>query len=275
MELTSKTGYIYKITSPNNKIYIGQTINPIQRKYQYKKKKFEGHIKLWNNCQAHNWNPSDTFEIIEECLCGDNKSNLNEREIYWINFYDSFKNGLNCNEGGNGNIGYKYSVESKKKISDTLKEGYESGRILSSAKGIEKSKEIKDKISVSLKEGYKSGEIKLSPTCFEQGHTTWNKDQKGLQEAWNKGLTGYYIHTEEIKENISHSLKERYSKQEHHLKGTHLTEEHKEKLRGKIPYNKGKIMQKFPCVHCGKMADVNNLKRWHNDNCRHKSLIIS
>jgi hypothetical protein len=24
------------------------------------------------------------------------------------------------------------------------------------------------------------------------------------------------------------------------------------------------------CVHCGKLCSANTLKRWHNDNCRHK-----
>lgn len=37
------------------------------------------------------------FEVIELC----NPENLNEREIYWIDFYDSFKNGYNATPGGN------------------------------------------------------------------------------------------------------------------------------------------------------------------------------
>lgn len=116
-DLTNIIGYIYKITSPNGKIYIGQTINKKQRKYHYKTKQFKPQIKLWNNVQKYDWKPSDTFEIIEECLCGENKINLNEREMYWINFYDSNKNGLNCNDGGSGNLSYKFSDESKEKMS--------------------------------------------------------------------------------------------------------------------------------------------------------------
>lgn len=37
-----------------------------------------------------------TFEIIEEC----DKQSLNEREIYWIEYYDSFHNGYNMTIGG-------------------------------------------------------------------------------------------------------------------------------------------------------------------------------
>lgn len=120
-DLTNVIGYIYKITSPNGKVYIGQTINKKQRRYHYNSNSFKLQIKLWNNTQKHNWNPADTFEIIEECLCGENKYFLNEREKYWIEFYDSYKNGLNCNKGGYGNSGYIASDETKQKMSSSHK----------------------------------------------------------------------------------------------------------------------------------------------------------
>lgn len=120
-DLTNVIGYIYKVTSPNGKIYIGQTINKKQRKYHYKANDFKQQTKLWNSSQCHNWNPFETYEIIEECLCGVNKENLNNREQYWIEFFDSFKNGLNCNEGGHGNIGHKHSNETLQKMSNAKK----------------------------------------------------------------------------------------------------------------------------------------------------------
>lgn len=109
-------GYIYKLTSPNGKIYVGQTLNPIKRKSDYKHNNFKQQIKLLHSCECYNWSPHETFEIIEQCLCGKNKETLNEREIFWINFYDSFHNGLNCNEGGNGNIGHKHTNITKEKM---------------------------------------------------------------------------------------------------------------------------------------------------------------
>ena len=39
---------------------------------------------------------------------------------------------------------------------------------------------------------------------------------------------------------------------------------------GRVAYNKGIKMPKFECIHCGKLSDISNLKRWHNDNCKHK-----
>jgi DNA-binding CsgD family transcriptional regulator len=54
-----------------------------------------------------------TFEIIEECSI----SELIDREIFFINKYDSHKNGLNCTLGGQGTFGYNHTEESKKKMS--------------------------------------------------------------------------------------------------------------------------------------------------------------
>lgn len=112
--IETKIGYIYKVTAPNGKVYIGQTKNPRKRKSNYKYDKFKNQIKLWNSCQAHNWNPADTFQIIEECFV--ETKIIDEREIYWINFYDSYKNGLNCTSGGSWGKGYQHTDEAKQKI---------------------------------------------------------------------------------------------------------------------------------------------------------------
>lgn len=110
--LNEKTGVIYKLTSPNGKIYIGQTINFKKRFRKYKCGAFNGQIKLWNNCQKYNWNPIDYVYIIETCLIDE----LDDREIYWIDKYDSYLNGLNCNLGGKTRKGFKHSEETKEKL---------------------------------------------------------------------------------------------------------------------------------------------------------------
>ena len=164
-------GYIYKITSPNGKVYIGQTVRLSKRKSHYKTGDFKQQTKLWNNCKKYNWNPLDTFEVIEECLCGDQKQILNEREIYWISFYNSFINGLNCNEGGFGNLGYSHSKETLEKMSkahlgvkhpewrNKQKSEYTTGRkhtekskyLMSVVKKERMTQELKDKISLAQK----------------------------------------------------------------------------------------------------------------------------
>ena len=106
------TGVIYKITSPNNKVYIGQSINFEQRCRKYKYQAFKGQIKLWNNCQKYLWNPIDNIEIIEICRRGE----LDEKEKYWISKYNSYIDGLNADLGGGTRKGFKHSKETKEKL---------------------------------------------------------------------------------------------------------------------------------------------------------------
>lgn len=88
---------IYKITKKENgKSYIGQS-NDIERRFSEHKIKInipiEVVIKKYGT-DAFN------FEIIEECPL----DKLDEREKYWIAFYNTYKEfGYNCNEGSENN----------------------------------------------------------------------------------------------------------------------------------------------------------------------------
>ena len=101
---------IYKITSPTNRIYIGQSIDIIGRKAKYKGYKCSTQPKIYHSLKKYTWE-KHIFEIIEECSVEE----LDEREFYWKMFYKSVENGLNCHyKDLNG--GYK-SEETKKKMS--------------------------------------------------------------------------------------------------------------------------------------------------------------
>lgn len=100
---------IYKIISPSGKIYIGQSKN-IQ-------KRFKGYIKshCFQQPKLHNsfnkyGSENHIFEIIEICV----ESELDKKEIYWINKFNTVLEGLNCKEGGSYG---KQSDETKYKIS--------------------------------------------------------------------------------------------------------------------------------------------------------------
>jgi group I intron endonuclease len=119
---------IYKITNPNGKIYIGQSVNIEKRFSKYK------HIhpqdkqpKLYNSIKKYGWK-NHIFEIIEECSI----EFLDEKELYWGEYFNVLgNNGLNCRLGhgkgylreetkekiGNANRGRKYTEEQKNKIS--------------------------------------------------------------------------------------------------------------------------------------------------------------
>jgi group I intron endonuclease len=89
---------IYKITNPKNKIYIGKSKNIETRFKSYGKLQHcYQQIKLYNSLKKYG-PENHKFEIIEECFM----EQLNEREIYWINMFNSIKIGLNLTEGGDG-----------------------------------------------------------------------------------------------------------------------------------------------------------------------------
>ena len=83
---------IYKITSPSNRVYIGQSRNIEKRFREYKYYKGNGQNRLFYSFTKYGVN-THKFEIIEECVL----SNLNIRERYWQEHYDVLsEHGLNC-----------------------------------------------------------------------------------------------------------------------------------------------------------------------------------
>ena len=101
-------GFIYKITNKlNNKVYIGQTIQkPIERFYQHCAKKCDKYIfnMVIHKAIFKYGKDNFTFEVIEEVP----KQQLNEREEYWIKYYNSYTDGYNSTKGGQkGNKPFK------------------------------------------------------------------------------------------------------------------------------------------------------------------------
>ena len=87
--------YIYKITNiQNNKVYIGQTIRPI-------KDRFHRHITdaMNNILDTHfarairKYGPKNF--TIEQIDCAETQSELNSKEQYWIQYYNSIECGYN------------------------------------------------------------------------------------------------------------------------------------------------------------------------------------
>ena len=115
-------GFIYKIwNEENNKLYIGQTSVGI-------KARWSSHLKnyLTNNAviyRAMRKYGAGIFHIeqIEEC----DNSILDELEKYWIEYYDSYKNGYNSTPGGTALPSGKMFARLNDKILHTLwDEGY-------------------------------------------------------------------------------------------------------------------------------------------------------
>lgn len=85
---------IYKITSPQEKIYIGQSIDIERRFKEYNKMLCNQSKKLFFSFKKYGVQ-NHKFEILEECY----EKDLNEREEYYIKFFNSIKKGLNIKLG--------------------------------------------------------------------------------------------------------------------------------------------------------------------------------
>ena len=109
-----QSGIYCILNNVNNKRYIGQSQDINLRWKKHKDALNTG--KQENKYLQNAWNKygecSFDFFIIEECSVED----LNKREIYWINYYDSMNNGYNLCEGGAGIRGYKHTAEEIQKM---------------------------------------------------------------------------------------------------------------------------------------------------------------
>lgn len=111
---------IYKIENLiTNKVYVGSSVLGI-------KKRRRCHIfHLCNNTHhskrlQNSWNKygkeNFKFEVVEDC----DKSNILEREQYWINYYDSYNKGYNATPIAGNCEGRQVKESTRLKISKTL-----------------------------------------------------------------------------------------------------------------------------------------------------------
>ena len=104
-------GYIYKITNKvNGKIYIGQTVKTVEKRFQQHKnnsnKSYFSQIVLYrafNKYGINNFICEQVEEVPNELL--------DEREKYWIEYYDSYFNGYNSTLGGRATSLYNWDVD--------------------------------------------------------------------------------------------------------------------------------------------------------------------
>lgn len=122
----TKLGKIYLISNDvNDKLYVGQTVQTL-------KKRFTGHCCYSKSDRSDNMlikraihkYGKDKFHIslIEECPI----DKMNEREIYWVSYYDSYNSGYNLTKGGqSSNYFSLHRLENTidtKKFSEYIKE---------------------------------------------------------------------------------------------------------------------------------------------------------
>ena len=113
-----RTGIIYGYTNlESGRMYIGQTVYP---DYRWKQHRYCKNATGWHKDYQDNPDKYE-YSVIEYDVPEDK---LDEREIFWISFFDSYHNGYNLTPGGSlssGFYGKHHSEETKKKIGEYSK----------------------------------------------------------------------------------------------------------------------------------------------------------
>lgn len=126
-------GIIYKIQNKiNNKIYIGQTVNTFDRRYKNNLEKYTNNQHLKKSINKYG---IDNFDIIKVYDVAYSKEELDQKEIYYINLYDTMNpsKGYNKNTGGH-NGRHSQEIINKIKLANTGKKRTEETKKLLSVK---------------------------------------------------------------------------------------------------------------------------------------------
>lgn len=226
-------GYIYKTTNLiNGKIYIGQhTSNKFDDTYYGSGYNVKAAIKKYgkNNFKC---------EVVQECFSYDE---LNEREKYWINYFNSQDRsvGYNLCEGGvaprydgtnHPMYGKHHTVESKHKNSLSHLGKHHSAKTLQKMSNSQKGKKLSEEHKRKLSESHKG----------KKYHPLTEEGRKRISEASKNRVC-----TDETREKIRQARI-----------GKKFTDEHKQKLSkshmGKISYWRGKCRDEETCKKISK-----------------------
>lgn len=209
-------GFIYLITSPTGKKYIGQTKNLEKRQYNYSKIYCIKTQKiLYNSIIKYGWE-NHKFEILIECDIDE----LDKLEEYYIKEYNTFiennSMGMNCTIGGKGTHGKKmpqhvkdkiysklkyFSPEARKKMGDAWRGKKRSKENIQKLKNRTITDEWRKKLSEAAIKRGKNSEYKKKISNANKGR----KLSKERIEQIRKCNTGIK-RSEEFKKKISQSL---------------------------------------------------------------------
>ena len=128
---------IYIITNQvNGKAYIGQAVDIRHRFYNHRCDAFNPNDKKYNYPLYKAFRKyglkNFSFEILEEC----DRSELNEKEIYYIAKYNSYYNGYNQTKGGNSPPYVIFSDDKIDMIIERLKTSTDNSKIIAEEFGV-------------------------------------------------------------------------------------------------------------------------------------------
>ena len=204
-------GIIYKATCKTTGLcYIGQTVCYKDRLVWHKRDMKYLNDKFHIALMTYGWEDF-TWEIIEKCEV----KMLNEREKYWIQYYDSFNNGYNSDSGGGYSDKLRNNLSRNERISYSIQKFWDEHperkeELSKKLTGIVFTEERCRNISESLKGKPLSEEHRIRS---KQGSIKYWSDQNHCKEQ-SERLKKYYElvggEPEEVKTKISVSLKQYY-----------------------------------------------------------------
>ena len=113
--------YIYKITNiQNNKVYIGQTIRPIKDRFHRHLNDAINNILDTHFARAIRKYGKENF-IIEQIDQAQTQDELNKKEQYWIQYYNSVNEGYNETDAISKCGGNTYQSKTEKEM-ESIKE---------------------------------------------------------------------------------------------------------------------------------------------------------
>jgi group I intron endonuclease len=280
-------GVIYKVTNTvNGHIYIGQTKTALAKRWS--KHCSDARVGAgWILAAAIRKHGREAFavEVVEECA---DKDALNAAEIAWI-----LKLQPTYNSCGGGGVLGSPSLEVRAKISASSlgrKVSEQARKNMSAAqKGHPVSEETKRKIyeaNAWYREQLRQKRLTqpkkrivrpyVSPlqNLYEAYGATSRKEKMslaakhGFESGKRQRRAGELnpMYGKEKPEEIKRLLSEKMTGESNPYFGKKHSEETRSKMRAahaaRLPVT---------CPHCGKEGQLNNMKRWHFDNCRSKA----
>jgi len=151
---------IYKgICKSTGKMYVGYTKDFRKRLNTYRSLHCKDQPKLYGSLKEYGFD-NHAFEVIYQSK--DGFHTLHVMEPYFIRIFDSYKNGLNCEPGGNGWI--KITKEYRRKRSDAAKKQWSDPKMrkkmIKGSTKCNKDPEKRSLISEKAKERWNNPEFK-------------------------------------------------------------------------------------------------------------------
>ena len=109
--------WIYKITNiQNNKVYIGQTIRPVEQRFHRHINDALNNILNTHFARAIRKYGKENF-VIETIDTASSQEELNQKEQYWIRFYNAVDKGYNETDAISKSGGNTYQSKTDKEMS--------------------------------------------------------------------------------------------------------------------------------------------------------------